>query len=221
MRVRQRQRQRQRETEREREREREREKEKEKVFTHIFHIFPLLQQTFVDPAYNAFRETSPPQPLYTVRFAASALSPLAHSDDEVTMDVYQCWLQPATRQELESQIKTSSAEKAKSQNASSSSTSTSSLSPHGSRLDTEAAAVAKEAEPSPYEHLSMVLTQQLVQSGALTFAEIQTTLSKISKMGKNAEGPRIVARAWTDPEFKKLLLTDAAKATEVLGIRLA
>lgn len=39
-------------------------------------------------------------------------------------------------------------------------------------------------------------------------------ISNVEKLGSDNEGARIVARAWTNPEFKEKLLTDANSAIE-------
>ncbi|MGH7057030.1 MAG: nitrile hydratase subunit alpha [Acetobacteraceae bacterium] len=40
----------------------------------------------------------------------------------------------------------------------------------------------------------------------------------ITDRAKPAQGARMIAKAWTDPEYKKLMLADGTKAAEALGI---
>jgi nitrile hydratase len=48
---------------------------------------------------------------------------------------------------------------------------------------------------------------------------IRQGVEKIESLGSHAEGPRLVARAWTNPEFKNLLLSNAEAAVQqLLGI---
>ena len=54
--------------------------------------------------------------------------------------------------------------------------------------------------------------------GTITPNQLRATVEAIDAVGSNAEGPRLVARAWTDPAFKERLLKDAGSAAQELGI---
>ena len=52
----------------------------------------------------------------------------------------------------------------------------------------------------------------------VTAADITAHIEELESYGSRGLGPRVIARAWTDPEFKKRLLTDGVEAVNELGI---
>ena len=57
----------------------------------------------------------------------------------------------------------------------------------------------------------------LAQAGIVTPGEIEARIA-LTERASPAQGARMVARAWTDPGFRALLLADGAQAAEALGI---
>lgn len=57
----------------------------------------------------------------------------------------------------------------------------------------------------------------LIDKGILSADEIRSAVEQMDARSP-AQGARVVARAWTDPEFRKLLLSDGNAACEVLGL---
>ena len=57
----------------------------------------------------------------------------------------------------------------------------------------------------------------LVEKGVLTEPDVQDRISYIESRSP-ANGARLVARAWVDPDFKELLLSDGKAAARELGI---
>ena len=49
-------------------------------------------------------------------------------------------------------------------------------------------------------------------------AEMTAVIQELESYGQRLVGPRIVARAWTDPDFKRRLLEDGALAVAELDI---
>ncbi len=72
-------------------------------------------------------------------------------------------------------------------------------------------------EPSvEWEFLEIALRELLIEKGVLTAREIEDKIEEWD--GKSPEGgARIVARAWTDPAFKKRLLADGNAAAAEMG----
>jgi nitrile hydratase len=72
-------------------------------------------------------------------------------------------------------------------------------------------------EPSAeWEFIEIALRELLIEKGVLTAREIEDTIEEWD--GKTPEnGARIVARAWTDPAYKKRLLADGNAAARELG----
>ncbi len=67
-----------------------------------------------------------------------------------------------------------------------------------------------------WEFLEIALRELLIEKGVVTAREIQDKIEEWD--GKSPEqGARIVARAWTDPSFKKRLLADGNKAVAEMG----
>jgi hypothetical protein len=92
---------------------------------------------------------------------------------------------------------------------------------HQARFTVEATAVEREGESEaafPYKPLAEALIKVLTAQGLISPAELHACIAKVDAMGKDAAGPRLVARAWVDPDFKALLLQDAAAAAEKLGL---
>jgi len=62
------------------------------------------------------------------------------------------------------------------------------------------------------------LTAALLSKGVTDAKSLQQMVQRLDEMGKQAEGARLVARAWVDPAFRKLLEQDATEAARQLGI---
>ena len=59
----------------------------------------------------------------------------------------------------------------------------------------------------------------LAEKGILTIQEVQRNLDLVESLSP-ADGARVVARAWTNPDYKALLLSDPEAALAELGYRL-
>ena len=67
------------------------------------------------------------------------------------------------------------------------------------------------------EALLAAVEALLAQAGVVTPAEIEARIA-LTDRASPAQGARMVARAWTDPGYRALLLADGAQAAEALGI---
>lgn len=70
---------------------------------------------------------------------------------------------------------------------------------------------------SDYQYLETAVRKLLVDKGVLTPEEIRLQMEKMDGRGPEL-GARVVARAWTDPDYKARLLQDGAAATQEIGI---
>ena len=71
-----------------------------------------------------------------------------------------------------------------------------------------------------YRKLEMAVRELLIAKGVLTADDVRRTVEDIES--RNPEGgARVVARAWTDPRFKELLLRDATAACADMGFEMA
>lgn len=85
--------------------------------------------------------------------------------------------------------------------------------------DDESAAQDNESVPGvdEYELVSEAMIQGLVARGLLRPGELRAGIER-AEMAGPALGADIVARAWTDPDFRAGLLADGKKAMRALGI---
>lgn len=74
-----------------------------------------------------------------------------------------------------------------------------------------------DTPPVRYELMSLAMKELLVEQGTLTNDEIRAQLEKIDSW-QPSKGAAIVARAWSDPEFKKFLLENPNEAVKEFNI---
>jgi len=70
---------------------------------------------------------------------------------------------------------------------------------------------------APSERLLAGLKALLASKGIATADEIAARVAQTDRASP-AQGARMVARAWTDPDYRALLLQDGAQAAEAMGI---
>ncbi len=83
--------------------------------------------------------------------------------------------------------------------------------PHPPQRDHDA------GEMTAYEVLEEAVRTLLIEKGVLTPAEIRGQMDLMDSRTPSL-GAKVIAKAWTDPEFKKLLLKDTGAALASLGI---
>lgn len=89
---------------------------------------------------------------------------------------------------------------------------------HEARVDVEQTAVDREGEATVPQRFAEALIAACIEKGVTTKDQLRQIVEKIDMAGAQGEGPRIVAKAWTDPEFKARLLKDASSAVAELGL---
>ena len=67
------------------------------------------------------------------------------------------------------------------------------------------------------EILLVAVRRLLAAKGIASTAEIAERIA-VTDRASPGQGARMVARAWTDPDYRALLLDDGSKAAEMLGI---
>ena len=70
---------------------------------------------------------------------------------------------------------------------------------------------------SPYAARIRAIEALLVEKGVLTEPDVQDRIAYMESRSP-ANGARLVARAWADPAFKELLLSDAKAAAREIGV---
>ena len=70
---------------------------------------------------------------------------------------------------------------------------------------------------SPYAARIRAIEELLLEKGVLTEPEVQDNISYMEARSP-ANGARLVARAWVDPDFRELLLSDGKAAASELGM---
>ena len=68
-----------------------------------------------------------------------------------------------------------------------------------------------------WQRMEIAVRELLVEKGVTTAAEINAQIALMDARSP-AQGARVVARAWDDPEFKARLLADGSAAMEEMGI---
>ena len=79
--------------------------------------------------------------------------------------------------------------------------------------------MAHDEEPGYYARRARAMEALLVEKGICSPDEIQSMVDRIEARSP-ADGARVVAHAWADPEFKTRLLTDPEAALAEMGYRL-
>lgn len=77
-----------------------------------------------------------------------------------------------------------------------------------------------DIEDQPFEYYQVMVEavgELLIEKGVFSAADLRKTVESIDARSP-ADGAKVVARAWTDPAFKKRLLKDGNAATGELGI---
>lgn len=74
-------------------------------------------------------------------------------------------------------------------------------------------------EPSShYELMGVALNELLIEQGLYSADELRAMIETVEAVDPRTHGARIVARAWTDSDFKARLIEDAASAVKELGL---
>lgn len=71
---------------------------------------------------------------------------------------------------------------------------------------------------SEYAYLETAVRELLIEKGIVTADQIRAAIETIDARGPHL-GAQVVARAWTDPDFKARLLRDGSDAVEELDIK--
>ena len=67
-----------------------------------------------------------------------------------------------------------------------------------------------------WQNMEIAVRELLVEKGYITALQIQNQIDTMDARSPT-NGANVVARAWTDPEFKAALMNDAAQATRDMG----
>ena len=67
-----------------------------------------------------------------------------------------------------------------------------------------------------YARMQEAVQELLIESGVLTADEIRRAVEAMDERSP-AQGARVIARAWTDPAYKRRLLSDATAAIDEVG----
>jgi nitrile hydratase len=71
-----------------------------------------------------------------------------------------------------------------------------------------------------YRKLEIAVRELLIEKNVITADEVRKVVEDIESRSPEG-GARVVARAWTDPEFKRALLEDATAACTSMGFEMA
>ena len=171
---------------------------------------------FPNPEHEAFiaDRSGSVQPLYLVTFRQTDLWASTHHNVEVTAEIYEPWLQAeADPEEPDNNVTLDTSAHADA------------VVDHGdhvhdTRDDTEAESIRREmlTEDPLGQRMAEVLIQVLKNVSILDTRTLMDVVEMMDSKGKMLLGQRLVARAWTDQEFKERLLEDGNTAAAELGI---
>lgn len=71
-------------------------------------------------------------------------------------------------------------------------------------------------ETGHYELMAQAIKELLIEKGVVSADEVRRNLEFMDSRGEEI-GAKIIAKAWADPDFKKLLLEDGTAAVEQMG----
>jgi len=74
-----------------------------------------------------------------------------------------------------------------------------------------------QGPPSEWEILSRALQELMIEKGLISAEQIRTRMEQF-EADLPYRGPRVIARAWTDPAFKERLLANGREACEEFGL---
>ena len=179
---------------------------------------------FPNPEMVAFDVLSDARsPLYRVRFTQASLwkgmeRPYDGPDDDtIDVEVYENWLEANSGDSAPGDADVPNPKRAKTNGAGHTHDHEHDHE-HLSRAEVEQKAVDDEGEPAPGQQFAEAVVKLILDKGIVSATELRETIERTESYGTKMEGPRIVARAWTDPEFKKSLLEDANAAVASMGI---
>lgn len=72
---------------------------------------------------------------------------------------------------------------------------------------------------SYYQMLGIAIKELLIEKGVVGAEEVRAAIEKRDSITP-ANGSKVIAKAWTDPEYKKRLLAEGNKAIEELGFQM-
>jgi nitrile hydratase len=70
-----------------------------------------------------------------------------------------------------------------------------------------------------YQTMEIAVRELLIEKGIITAAEVRAAVEAMDARTP-AQGARVVAKAWSDPEYKKRLLADGSAACRELGLEM-
>jgi nitrile hydratase alpha subunit len=76
-----------------------------------------------------------------------------------------------------------------------------------------------EGAPSPYEIMSRAIQELLVEKGVISAEQVRARMEQFDA-DFPYRGPRVIAHAWADPDFKARLLADGKRACAEFGVDL-
>ena len=83
--------------------------------------------------------------------------------------------------------------------------------------DHDHAAIEQVDRPGDYEVMETAIRELLIAKGLISASDIRHQIEVLDSRSP-ALGAAVVARAWTDPDFKRRVLADGRKGCEELGI---
>lgn len=199
---------------------------------YLFGLVGVVERQCVGMAANpeglAFRQELPRQPLYRVTFHQQDTweGYTGSAADTLDVEVYQAWLEPATKQQLQSQQQSRQQTQPHThQHSHSKEHGDPQVIDHGDHVHEGRSAVEQNAndlegvDDAERRRLSEALVKVFEEKQIITAEQLRKTVEDLDSRGEKKLGPLLIAKAWTDPAFKAKLLYNAGDAAEELGIQ--
>jgi nitrile hydratase subunit alpha len=179
---------------------------------------------FENPETAVYRVDTTPQALYRVRFLQKDLWPdyLESPDDTIEVEIYQHWLVPPNQEpgpNYEQNVLFNPNVPHHDHDHDHDHDHGDHDHTHEQRTIVEQNAVNNEPAPGSVQYLSKALITTLLNKGLVTREAIRFAIEFRDAINAEPKGAKIVAKAWSDPEFKKRLLANGRAAVGELGFQ--
>ncbi|CAK0783031.1 hypothetical protein CVIRNUC_006226 [Coccomyxa viridis] len=169
-----------------------------------------------EPDIDAFHWVEGPmQPTYRITFYQKDLweGYQGTDNDTLEIEIWQSWLLPSNEEEFKHQ----QANRAKLE------ITNGHKHDHGDhvhdeRMEIEQKAVDAEGDDAERSRLTKALVKCHIDKGVIKAEDLTAMIEELESYGSRGLGARMIARAWSDPKYKALMLKDGASAAAELGI---
>ncbi|KAL3155266.1 hypothetical protein ABBQ32_013196 [Trebouxia sp. C0010 RCD-2024] len=174
-----------------------------------------------EPDNDAFHYVEGPwQPVYRVVFWQKDLWEGYHGtdNDNLEIEIWQSWLEPASKEDFDKQQSSRIKAPEGFHNGAGHEHDHDHGHEHEEREEVEKKAIKDEGDDAEKCRFIEALIKILTGKGVVSASDITAHIEELESYGGRGLGPRVIARAWSNPEFKKKLLEDGVAGVTELGM---